>query len=76
MAVKFISRKYSPCKSVSIANMQLTVWHVCLPVNRKPVSTRAGSIYAANCPASLYLLRAPVLHLFCKVEDGRQEVNS
>jgi hypothetical protein len=60
MAVKFISRKDSPWKSVSIVNMQLTVWHVCIPVNRKPVSSRAG-----QHPRRLDLLRGPVLHLFC-----------
>jgi hypothetical protein len=34
--VKFLSRKGSPWRSVSIANMQLTVWHLCIAVNRKP----------------------------------------
>ncbi|WP_408261548.1 hypothetical protein, partial [Paraburkholderia xenovorans] len=46
-------------------------WHVCVPVNRKPVSSRAG-----QHPRRLYLRRAPVLPLFCKIEDGRQDVNS
>ncbi|MFM0150945.1 hypothetical protein, partial [Paraburkholderia sp. RL18-085-BIA-A] len=37
-----ISRKDSTWNSVSIATMQLTVWYVCIPVNRKPVSSRGG----------------------------------
>jgi hypothetical protein len=42
IAVTFISRKYSPWRSVSIATMQLTVWPVSIPVNRKPVFSRGG----------------------------------
>jgi hypothetical protein len=77
-SLMFASRKASPWRSVSITNMQLTVRHPCIFVNRKPVSSGAGrtctTVIEAACICCVRLFSLCSVKL--KAGDRRLKVRS